>query len=119
MAKATKKTSKQIVDSVGILWEANVVHALSYFPFFIWPVAMYFLGKTDKKKAMHHIKYALLMAVGVVILFMLLNGFVSRVVSLVYLAASAYFAYKAYMGEEVQVEIFDTVEDKIAQTMKK
>lgn len=63
MAKQAKKTTKQIVDSVGVLDNANMVHALSYIPFFIGPVLMYFLGKSDKKKAMHHIKYAFLIAV--------------------------------------------------------
>jgi len=43
MPKATKKTTKQIVDSVGVLENANTVHALAYFPFFIGPIAMFFL----------------------------------------------------------------------------
>ena len=117
--KKTTKTTKQIVDSVGVLEDANLVHALSYFPFFIGPVAMYFLGKTDKKKAMHHIKYALLIAIAVCVLFFILNGFVSRLVSLAYLTGSAYLAWKAYNWEEVTIEILDTVEEKIAEKVKK
>jgi len=119
MPKTTKKTSKDVVNSMWVLNDANMVHALSYFPFFIGPVAMYFLWKTDKNKALHHIKYALLMAIAVVVLFMILNWFASRVVTLAYLAASGYFAFKAYNGEVVKVEIFDTVEDKISKTIKK
>jgi general stress protein CsbA len=80
---------------------------------------MYFLGKTDKKKALHHIKYAALMAVGVVILFALLNPFFARLLTLVYLAASGYFAYQAYMGKVVKIDILDSVEEKISKTVKK
>jgi len=119
MPKTTKKTSKDVVNAVWILEHPNTVHALSYFPFFIWPIAMYFLGKTDKKKAMHHIKYALLIAVAVSILYMLLNGFVSRILSIVYVVWSGYLAYKAYIWEAVKIEILDSVEEKITQTVKK
>ncbi len=35
MAKQAKKTTKQIVDSVGVLDDANMVHALSYVPYFV------------------------------------------------------------------------------------
>jgi len=119
MPKTTKKTSKDVVNAMWVLDDANTVHALSYFPFFIGPVAMYFLWKSDKDKALHHIKYALLMAVAVLVLFMILNPFIARVVTLVYLWASGYFAFKAYNGEDVKVEIFDSVEDKISKSMKK
>lgn len=119
MPKQTKKTAKQIADSVGVLDNANMVHALSYFPFFIGPVAMYFLGNTNKKKAMHHITYAFLIACGVTILFILLNEFFSRLVTLAYLIGSGYLAWKAYSGEEISIEILDTVEGKIAEKVKK
>lgn len=70
MAKATKKTTvkKTAGNTSDFLENANIVHALSYFPYFIGAVAMYFLGKTDKKATMHHIKYSALLAAGVVIL---------------------------------------------------
>jgi len=119
MPKATKKSTKQIVESVGFLDNANAVHALAYFPYFIGPIAMFFLGKTDKKKAMHHIMRAAIIAVVVVVLYMILNDFVSRIVTLAYLAGSAFFAWKAYNGEEVSIEILDSVEDKINQQIKK
>jgi len=119
MVKATKKTTKQVVNSMGVLENENMVHALAYFPFFIGPIAMYFLGKTNKKKAMHHIKYAALIAVAVFVLFILLNEFFSKLVSLVYLVGSAYLAWKAYSGEKVTIDILDTVEEKIAEKVKK
>jgi len=119
MPKATKKTAKDVVNAAWVLEDANIVHALTYFPFFIGPIAMYILGKTDKKKAMHHIKYALLMATAVCLLFFVLNGFVSQILSITYIVASGYLAFKAYKGEDVQIEILDTVEDKISKTIKK
>jgi len=119
MTKQAKKSTKKIVESVGILENANMVHALAYLPYFIGPIAMYFLGKSNKKATMHHIKYAILMAIGVVVLYLLLNDFFSKIISLVYIVASAIFAYKAYMGENVKVEIFDTIEGKISEKIKK
>ncbi len=119
MAKQAKKSAKKIVESVGVLQNANIVHALSYLPFFVGAVSMYFLGKTDKKAAMHHIKYSVLMAVIVIIAYIPLDMFFDRLLSLAYVGVSAFFAYKAYMGEEVKVEIFDTIEDKISEKIKK
>jgi uncharacterized paraquat-inducible protein A len=68
---------------------------------------------------MHHIKYSALMAAVVFILTFVLNGFFMKLVALAYLAVSAYFAWKAYNGEEVHVEILDTIEDKITEKVKK
>ena len=46
MTKQAKKSTKKIVESVGVLENANMVHALAYFPYFVGPIAMYFLGKS-------------------------------------------------------------------------
>lgn len=59
------------------------------------------------------------MAIWVVILFLLLNEFSSRIVTLIYLGASAYFAYKAYTWEIIKIDIFDTVEQKFNEKVKK
>jgi uncharacterized membrane protein len=122
MAKATKKPAAKKaapVASGDFLENANIVHALAYVPYLIGAVAMYFLGKSDKKAAMHHIKYSALIAFGVIILAFVLNGFFMKLVALGYLILSAYFAWKAYKGEDVHVEFLDTIEDKIAETVKK
>ena len=121
-AKVEAKTSKEKVKpNVGqdILTNQNAVHALTYVPYFVGPIVMYFLAKTDKKALMHHVNYSLLMAVGAAVLFFLLKGFFANVVNIAYLVASWYFAFKAYSGETVQVEIFDTIEGKISETVKK
>ncbi len=59
------------------------------------------------------------MAIGVIISYLLFNEKVSMLISLVYVIASGIFAYKAYMGEEVKVEIFDTIEGKISEKINK
>lgn len=45
MAKTAKKTTakKAAAKSTDFLENANIVHALSYFPYFIGAAAMYFL----------------------------------------------------------------------------
>lgn len=80
---------------------------------------MYFFGESDKKAAMHHITYSAMLAVAVMVSFLILNGFFANVVNLAYIGLSAYFAYKAYNGEEVKVEILDTIEGKISEKVKK
>lgn len=122
MAKATKKTATKKTAATGstnILENANIVHALSYVPYLLGAVAMYFLWKSDKKATMHHIKYSVLIAIAVIILSFVLNGFFMRLVALAYLAWSAYLAWKAYNGEEINVEFLDTIEDTIAKKVKK
>lgn len=59
------------------------------------------------------------MAGAVIILSFVLNGFFTQILVLAYFAVSAYFAWKAYNGEEVHVEILDTIEDKISEKVKK
>ncbi len=123
MAKKTTKKSSASASKdsnfLGFLYDAHKVHALAYFPYLIGPIVAYFFGNTDKKKAMHHIKYAALMAVGAIILIIVLNSFFAGIVNFGYWGISMYFAFKAYKGEKVQVEILDTIEDKISEKVKK
>ncbi len=119
MSKSEKKWATPAVSQGGILEKANMVHAMSYFPYFIGAVAMYFLGNTDKKAALHHIKYSAIVAFGICILLIILNGFFASVANGAYLILSGYFAYKAYKGEEIEVEFLDVIEDKISETIKK
>jgi hypothetical protein len=48
-----------------------------------------------------------------------LKGFFASIVNLAYWGISIYFAVKAYKGEEVTVEILDTIEGKISEQVKK
>ena len=118
MSKSDKKGAS-LSTTASILDQANMVHALAYIPYFIGAVAMYFLGNTDKKQAMHHIKYSAMIAGVAMILILVLKGFFGMVVSVAYLVISALFAYKAYRGEKVEVEILDVIEDKISEKIQK
>lgn len=118
MSKTDKKTATP-GNTPSILDQANMVHALAYIPYFIGAVAMYFLGNTDKKQALHHIKYSAMIAFVAMILIVILKGFFGMVVNIAYLVISALFAYKAYKGEKVEVEILDVIEDKISEKIQK
>ena len=104
-------------SSVSILDKPNVVHSLSYIPYGIGAILMYFLWNTDKKKAMIHIKYSAYMAIIIIVLLILLKGFFAALLSLIYLGISWVLAYKAYNGELIQIEILDTLEDKVTHTI--
>jgi uncharacterized membrane protein len=83
---------------------------------------MYFLAE-NKKAIMPHIKYSAMIAVAVIVLMFVLNGFFATLLNLVYWIGSAFLAFKAYTGEQVHIEILDNVEEKlekkINETMKK
>lgn len=66
-SKAKKNAPESFLEN------PNIVHALAYIPYFIGAVSMYFLGKTGKKAAMHHIKYSALLALGAILLIVLLD----------------------------------------------
>lgn len=122
MPKATKKAApKKTVTktSNSILENVNLTAAMSYFPYFIGAVVMYFLAE-ERKSIMKHIKYSAIIWVIAILLHVFLTGsLLGYFVLPVYVIASAFFAHKAYKGEKVQVEIFDSIEEKISDTIKK
>jgi len=122
MAKTSKKTTKEKVKSVAsgsILEEQNLMHAASYFPYLIGAIFVFFLWKSDKKKALHHVKYSAILAIGAIILVILLKGFFASVVNFAYIGISIFLAFKAYKWEKVTVEILDTIEEKISEKVGK
>lgn len=116
MPKTTKKSAPK--SNNNFLAQANVTSALSYFPYLIGAIAMYFLAE-DKKNTLHHVKYSAMMAVAVIVLMFVLNGFFAGVLNLAYWGVSFFFAWKAFNGEEVKVEILDSVEEKISEKINK
>ncbi len=85
MPKATKKTApkKTKASSNTILENVNMTSAMSYFPYFIGAVAMYFLAE-NRKPVLHHIKYSFILAVIVLFLFFVLNSFFIGILNLGY-----------------------------------
>ncbi len=116
-AKKSAEAGNNPVDQ--FLDNPSIVHALAYIPYFVWAALMFFFWKTEKKEVMHHIKYSLFLAVATIVLTILLDGFFDKVLVLGYLAVSGYFAYKAYNGEKIEVEVFDMIENKITEKISK
>jgi len=121
MAKATKKAApkKKAASSSSDIWErVNVQNALAYVPY-LGAIVMYVWKRPSKGDLLHHIKYSALILVGITVLCILLNGFFGQLATLAYLGLSGFFAWKAYNGEKVSIEILDTIEDKISEKVKK
>lgn len=111
----TKKTS-----TPSMLEQENIVHALSYFPYGIGAIAMFFLGMSDKKKALQHIKYSWVLAVVAIIWHIFLTGSIlGWIIFPAYILVSWYLALKAYNGEKIQIDMIDSLEDKVQEKMKK
>jgi amino acid transporter len=117
MSKTDKKID--VGPKKSLLDQPNMVHAMSYFPYFIGAVGMYLLWNTDKKQALHHIKYSAIIAAIAVLLMIIADDFWDYIFNVAYVIASGFFALKAYKWEKVEVEIFDVLEDKIAEKIKK
>ena len=95
---------------------------MSYFPYFIGAICNVFFSENLIKKQqciILHIQLCIAVCSnGSHSLF--LNGFFANVVNLAYIGEYLHiFAYKAYNGEEVKVEILDTIEEKISEKVKK
>lgn len=106
-------------DSKSLLEQENMVHAMAYFPYGIGAIAMFFLGSSDKKKALKHIKYSWVLAAIVFLLMLLLKGIFGPLLMLVYLGFSAFLAYKAYNWEDIQIDMIDSLEGKVQEKIKK
>ena len=123
MPKSTKKVSAKVeveTNEVSLLMQQNVVHALAYFPYLIGVVSMHFLWRTNKQAAKHHIMYSLIIAVAAIIGHIFLTGSILWwMIFPAYMIGSAFLAWKAYNGEEVKIEILDSVEEKLSNSVKK
>ena len=118
MTKIDSETPK--IAKASILEKPNMVHALAYIPYFIWAVAMFFLAKTNKKIAMHHIKYSGIIAIAAILGHLFLTwSIIGWLIFPAYMLGSAYLGWKAYNGEDVHIDILDTVEEKISEKVHK
>jgi len=112
-----KVKSKVGVDTeLSFLLKQNIVHALAYFPYGIGAISMYFLGRTNKEAAMHHIKYSALIAIAAILGHVLLSGsIIGWLIFPAYMVGTGILAWKAYNGEDVTIEILDSVEEKLSK----
>lgn len=121
--KKAQQMGRDTLDTVeavasGYLSEQKIVNALSYIPYGIGPVLMYFFSDADQKKTMHHIKYAVILGIGAFLLSFVLNSFFTGVLQLAYIIASGYFAFRALQWDDMHVKILDEIEDQVAKTTK-
>ena len=102
-----------------ILSEEWVTHALTYIPYFIGPLLMFFLANSDKKKLRVHLKYSWVLALIAILLMIALNYFFTWLLSIAYLGVSILLAYKAYNGDKIQINFIDSLEDSVQEKLKK
>ena len=117
MAKEPKSKGK-VADTLSFFEKENVVNALTYFPF-AWALVVYLWKRPSKGGLLKNIKYSGLLAVGTIVLCILLNTLFTSILNIAYLGVSIFFAWKAYNGEKIKVEILDTIEGKISEKVKK
>lgn len=111
--------SKKSSAKNSILSQESMTHSLSYIPYFIGPIVMFFLADTNKKKLLVHVKYSAIIAWAVIILTIMLNVFFAYLLHVVYIWLSLYLWYTAYNGENIQIDFIDTLEDKVYENIKK
>lgn len=110
---------KKASPKQDILSQESTTHSLTYIPYFIGPVLMFFLASSDKKKLFVHIKYSSVIALWAIVLMIMFNTFFTWVLSVAYLCLSILLAYKAYNGEKIQIDFIDSLEDKVQEKIKK
>ncbi|MDA9128985.1 hypothetical protein N9J72_00725 [Candidatus Gracilibacteria bacterium] len=120
MEKHDKKVEpKHLHTGPSFLEKQENINAIAYIPYLVGPALAFFLGKTDKRMLKHHIKYSLVFFLIALILTVILADFFKGITTICYIVVSGYFAYKAYSGELIKIDVFDTVEEKIHDKMGK
>lgn len=111
---AVKKEAK-----TSVLDQQNITHALCYLPYFLGPILMFFFANTDKKPLMKHVYYSSMFAIIAIIFAIITSIIFSWVITLVYLWVSWFIAYKIYMWWNIQIDLFDDLEDKAKERFHK
>lgn len=95
-------------------------HTFSYFPYFIWPVVMFFLADSDRKKLMVHIKYSAIIAFVVVVWHIVLSwSILGFLLFPWYVWLSIWLGLKAYNWDKIQIDFIDSLEDSVQEKIKK
>ncbi len=93
----------------------NVKNALCYIP--LVAIVLFFVEQKKSKELVKHINYWIILFFAYLIINYFLHFLFGWIIFLVYVLISAYLWYKAYNGEEVQVEYIDKLEDKIKDSI--
>ena len=103
-----------------LLAREEITHSFCYFPYFIWPIAMFFLAETDKKKTMIHIKYSAIIAFVVIVLHVFVSGSILGFLLFPwYVWLSVWLGVKAYNWDKIQIDFIDSLEDSVQEKIKK
>ena len=114
MATTPKKSKKDLLS------REEFTHACAYVPYFFWPVLMFFLADTDKKKILVHIKYSAVMAFVVVVWHIVLSwSILGFLLFPWYVGLSIWLGLKAYNWEKIQIDFIDSLEDSVQEKLKK
>ncbi|MDD3646251.1 MAG: hypothetical protein PHH06_02465 [Candidatus Gracilibacteria bacterium] len=93
----------------------NLKYALCYIPFF--SIVIFFIEDKKTDELRKHIKYAIFLLLAYILLYMFLGWMMGAILSLLYIIISVFLGYKAYNGENVDLEIIDDIEKKIKDKM--
>lgn len=94
----------------------NTKNALCYIP--IVAFVLLFVENNKSAALKKHIKYAIFLFFGHMIIQFILWAWFGSIFAFVYLCISIFLAYKAYNGEEVQLDQIDELESKIKDNFK-
>lgn len=92
---------------------------MSYIPYGVGALAMYFSHGNTEKKQHFIILNTLMIAVAAIVCLVIFWMTFWYILNLAYIVLSVYFGWRAYNGQEVEVEFLDVIEDKITETIKK
>lgn len=96
---------------------ANLKNMFCYIPFVAF--VLFFLEKNKSPELLKNIKYGAGLFVVYILLDMVLRLFeLSSILFVIYLIASIYLGYKAYIGDDIELEGMDVIEDKIKAGFK-
>lgn len=93
----------------------NLKHALCYIP--VVAFVLFFTEDNKSTNLMKHIKYGGALFVFYFVLSFILPWPLASLLSLVYIGIAGVFGYKAYNGENVDIELIDDLEGKIKDSM--
>ena len=99
----------------------NLKNALCYIPFVaIW---LFFTEEKKSSSLTKHIKYGNFLFIAYILIRFILMWvlwlhFLSTLLFIIYAGATGFLWYKAYNGEDVDVEYIDNFEEKIKENLK-
>jgi len=86
-------------------------NAVCYLP--LWSIFIHFKVENKNKKLKKHMKYGFIIFMWYLIINFILPSFLSGILFIVYLLIAWYLSFKAYSGEDIEIEAIDDLEKKL------